>query len=178
MSLSHTHQTNPRHFRPSVHDQTTCGHRRRIGSESENNGLREPPRRLYEPINKYLSTNMSTPKYNKYNPGKTKGYFPINKWRCDTSKHPVITSSAKCASITPKAFLASKNLKCLSAYLIRCNVMNRMPYVLRSTRPPGAPRRHMKRHIDIHPTNHQTKAIRDDPWRVDGSYQKKSSWQQ
>ena len=56
---------------------------------------------------------MSTPRYNKYNPGKTKGYFPINKWRCDASKHPVITASDKCASSTPRALFSQQELQML-----------------------------------------------------------------
>ena len=56
---------------------------------------------------------MSTPRYNKYNSGKTKGYFPINKWRCDTSKHPVITASDKCASSTPRALFSQQELQML-----------------------------------------------------------------
>ena len=57
---------------------------------------------------------MPTPRYNKYNPGKTKGFHPINKWRCDTSNHPVITSSAKCASITPKTKFSQQELALLT----------------------------------------------------------------
>ena len=56
---------------------------------------------------------MATPGYNKYNPGKTKGYFPINKWRCDTSKQPVITASDKCASSTPRALFRQQELQML-----------------------------------------------------------------
>ena len=56
---------------------------------------------------------MSTPRYSKYNPGKTKSYFPINKWRCDASKHPVITASDKCASSTPRALFSQQELQML-----------------------------------------------------------------
>ena len=38
---------------------------------------------------------MPTPRYNKYNPGKTKGFHPINSGM-NSSNHPVITSLAKC----------------------------------------------------------------------------------
>lgn len=57
---------------------------------------------------------MTTPRYNKFNPGKTKGFHPINKWRCDSSKHPVITSSSKCASITPKTKFSQQELAMLA----------------------------------------------------------------
>ena len=56
---------------------------------------------------------MTTPRYNKYNPGKTKGFHPINKWRCDSSKHPVITASDKCASSTPRALFSQQELQML-----------------------------------------------------------------
>ena len=56
---------------------------------------------------------MPLPKYNKFNAGKTKGYFPINKWRCDTSAHPVIISSDKCASSTPKALFSQQEMQML-----------------------------------------------------------------
>jgi len=52
-------------------------------------------------------------KYNKFNPGKTKEYFPINAWRCNSSRHPVITSSDKCASSTPKARFSQQELQML-----------------------------------------------------------------
>jgi len=66
---------------------------------------------------------MPTPRYNKYNPGKTKGFHPINKWRCDTSNHPVITSSAKCASITPKTKFSQQELAMLTGLsnTLNCN---------------------------------------------------------
>ena len=66
---------------------------------------------------------MPTPRYNKYNPGKTKGFHPINKWRCDTSNHPVITSSAKCASITPKTKFSQQELAILTGLsnTLKCN---------------------------------------------------------
>ena len=66
---------------------------------------------------------MPTPRYNKYNPGKTKGFHPINKWRCDSSKHPVITSSAKCASITPKTKISQQELAILTGLsnTLKCN---------------------------------------------------------
>ena len=54
---------------------------------------------------------MATPRYNKYNTGKTKGYFPINKWRCDASKHPVNIASEKCASSTPRALFSQQELQ-------------------------------------------------------------------
>ena len=66
---------------------------------------------------------MPTPRYNKYNPGKTKGFHPINKWRCDSSNHPVITSSAKCASITPKTKFSQQELAILTGLsnTLKCN---------------------------------------------------------
>ena len=56
---------------------------------------------------------MPLSKYNKFNAGKTKGYFPIDKWRCDTSAHPVINSSDKCASSTPKALFSQQEMQML-----------------------------------------------------------------
>ena len=56
---------------------------------------------------------MATPRYNKHNPGETKGYFPINKWICDTSKHPLNTSIDKCASSTPRALFSQQELQML-----------------------------------------------------------------
>ena len=56
---------------------------------------------------------MTTPRYNKYNPGKTKGYFPINQWRCDASKHPISTATNKCASCTPRALFSQQELQML-----------------------------------------------------------------
>ena len=56
---------------------------------------------------------MPLSKYNKFNAGKTKGYFPINKWRCDTSAHPVVVSSDKCASSTPKALFSQQEMQML-----------------------------------------------------------------
>ena len=66
---------------------------------------------------------MPTPRYNKYNPGKTKGFHPINKWRCDSSKHPVMTSSSKCASITPKTKFSQQELAILTGLsnTLKCN---------------------------------------------------------
>ncbi|WP_413442530.1 hypothetical protein [Synechococcus sp. MIT S1220] len=56
---------------------------------------------------------MTTPKYNKFNTGKTKNYFPINKWRYDSSNHPIIKSLEKCASSTPKAVFSQQELQML-----------------------------------------------------------------
>ncbi|MDC2993672.1 hypothetical protein OAZ88_00065 [bacterium] len=66
---------------------------------------------------------MPTPRYNKYNPGKTKGFHPINKWRCDSSKHPVITSSSKYASINPKTKFSQQELAILTGLsnTLKCN---------------------------------------------------------
>ena len=45
---------------------------------------------------------MTKPKYNKFNTGRTKGYFPLKRWRFDTEQHPVLQSKRKCASSTAK----------------------------------------------------------------------------
>ena len=56
---------------------------------------------------------MTTPKYNKFNTGKTKNYFPINKWRCGSSNHPIIKSPEKCASSTPRAAFSQQEIQML-----------------------------------------------------------------
>ena len=56
---------------------------------------------------------MTTPKYNKFNTGKTKGYFPLKRWRFDTKEHPVIQSKQKCASSTAKTPFSTQELQML-----------------------------------------------------------------
>ena len=56
---------------------------------------------------------MTTPKYNKFNTGKTKGYFPLKRWRFNTEEHPVIQSKQKCASSTAKTPFSTQELQML-----------------------------------------------------------------
>lgn len=56
---------------------------------------------------------MTIPKYNKFNTGKTKGYFPLKRWRFDTKEHPVIQSKQKCASSTAKTPFSTQELQML-----------------------------------------------------------------
>lgn len=50
---------------------------------------------------------MTTPKYNKFNTGKIKDYFPLQRWRFNTEKHSVIVSKDKRASSTAKALFST-----------------------------------------------------------------------
>ena len=56
---------------------------------------------------------MTTPKYNKFNTGKTKGYFPFKRSRFNTEEHPVIQSKQKCASSTAKTPFSTQELQML-----------------------------------------------------------------
>ena len=78
---------------------------------------------------------MTTPKYNKFNTGKTKNYFPINKWRCDSSNHPIIKSTEKCASSTPKAVLSQQELQMLQGLsnTLQCSERDAMRIALYET---------------------------------------------
>ena len=56
---------------------------------------------------------MTTPKYNKFNTGRTKGYFPLKRWRFNTEEHPVIQSKQKCSSSTAKTPFSTQELQML-----------------------------------------------------------------
>ena len=56
---------------------------------------------------------MATPKYNKFNTGRTKNYFPLKRWRIDTHDHPVVKSKEKCASSTAKTLFSIQELQML-----------------------------------------------------------------
>ena len=56
---------------------------------------------------------MTTPKYNKFNSGKTKDYFPLKRWRFNTDKHPVIVSNDKCAISTAKTLFSMQKVQML-----------------------------------------------------------------
>ena len=56
---------------------------------------------------------MIRPRYQKFNPGKTKGYFPLKRWRFNTENQPVIQSKEKCASSTAKTLFSTQELQIL-----------------------------------------------------------------
>ena len=66
---------------------------------------------------------MATPKYNKFNTGKTKGYFPLKRWRFNTENHPVIQSKEKCASSTAKTLFSTQEIQMLVGLTnsLQCN---------------------------------------------------------
>ncbi|MDC3009088.1 hypothetical protein OA002_02990 [bacterium] len=66
---------------------------------------------------------MSTPKYNKFNTGRTKGYFPLKRWRFNTEQHPVIKSKDRCASSTAKTLLSTQEQQMLVGLTntLQCN---------------------------------------------------------
>ena len=66
---------------------------------------------------------MSTPKYNKFNTGRTKNYFPLKRWRINTDEHPVVKSKEKCASSTAKTLYSIQELQMLVGLTntLQCN---------------------------------------------------------
>ena len=66
---------------------------------------------------------MTTPKYNKFNTGRTKGYFPLKRWRFNTEQHPIIKSKDKCASSTAKALFNTQEQQMLVGLTntLQCN---------------------------------------------------------
>ncbi len=66
---------------------------------------------------------MNQPKYQKFNTGKTKGYFPLLRWRFNTGSHPVIQSAEKCASSTAKSKFSMQELQMLVGLTntLQCN---------------------------------------------------------
>ena len=66
---------------------------------------------------------MNQPKYQKFNTGKTKVYFPLLRWRFNTGNHPVIQSAEKCASSTARAKFSMQELQTLVGLTntLQCN---------------------------------------------------------
>ena len=66
---------------------------------------------------------MSSPKYSKFNTGRTKEYFPLLRWRFNTVNHPVIQSAEKCASSTAKSKFSMQELQMLVGLTntLQCN---------------------------------------------------------
>ena len=66
---------------------------------------------------------MNQPKYQKFNTGKTKDYFPLLRWRFNTVNHPVIQSAEKCASSTARAKFSMQELQMLVGLTntLQCN---------------------------------------------------------
>ena len=66
---------------------------------------------------------MSSPKYSKFNTGRTKEYFPLLRWRFNTVNHPVIQSAEKCASSTAKSKFSMQELQVLVGLTntLQCN---------------------------------------------------------
>tara|TARA_Y100001933_G_C18931237_1_gene535396 strand:+ start:60 stop:1226 length:1167 start_codon:yes stop_codon:yes gene_type:complete len=66
---------------------------------------------------------MNQPKYQKFNTGKTKDYFPLLRWRFNTVNHPVIQSSERCASSTAKSKFSIQELQMLVGLTntLQCN---------------------------------------------------------
>ena len=64
-----------------------------------------------------------TSKNNKFNTGKTSGFFPFTKWLFATNNHPVITSKEKCSSKTAKAKFSTQELQMLDglANMFQCD---------------------------------------------------------
>ncbi len=56
---------------------------------------------------------MSSPKYSKFNTGRTKEYCPLLRWRFNTVNHPVVQSVEKCASSTAKSKFSMQELQML-----------------------------------------------------------------
>ena len=126
-------------------------------------------------INTYMNF-MSTPKYNKFNPGKTKGYFPVNPWRCNSSRHPVVTSSDKCASSNPKARFSQQELQMLLGLsnTLQCSEREAVRIALYEASARGS---------DAYETafvnafqNQEKRGVRGDSRRSNGSCQSLSRW--
>ena len=66
---------------------------------------------------------MNQPKYQKFNTGKTKVYFPLLRWRFNSGNHPVIQSAEKCASSTAKSKFSMQELQMLVGLTntLQCN---------------------------------------------------------
>ena len=114
---------------------------------------------------------MSTPKYNKFNTGRTKGYFPLKRWRFNTGQHPVIKSKDRCASSTAKTLFSTQEQQMLVGLTntLQCNEREAVRIALYEASR-SAQKAHEKAFSEAQ--NHQTNAIRDDPQRSNGSCQK------
>ncbi len=77
---------------------------------------------------------MNAPKYNKFNTGKTAGYFPFKRWRFDTEKHPIIQSKERCASSTTKTKFSTQELQMLVGLTntLQCKEREAIPHVYRN----------------------------------------------
>ena len=66
---------------------------------------------------------MTSPKYCKFNTGRTKEYFPLLRWRFNTDDHPVIKSTEKCASSTARSKFSMQELQMLVGLTntLQCN---------------------------------------------------------
>ena len=64
-----------------------------------------------------------TSKNNKFNTGRTKGYFPLKRCRFNTEIHPVIQSKERCASSTGKTLFSVQELQMLVGLTntLQCN---------------------------------------------------------
>ena len=112
---------------------------------------------------------MSTPKYNKFNTGRTKGYFPLKRWRFNTEQHPVLKSKDRCASSTAKTLFSTQEQQMLVGLTntLQCNEREAVRIALHEASR-SARKVHEKafRYAD---QNHQAKGIKDDPQRSNGS---------
>ena len=115
---------------------------------------------------------MSIPKYNKFNTGRIKSYFPLKRWRFNTEQHPVIKSKDRCASSTAKTLFSTQEQQMLVGLTntLQCNEREAVRIALYEASR-SAEKAHEKA-FRLHPQNHQAKAIRDDPQRSNGSCQK------
>ena len=121
---------------------------------------------------------MSSPKYSKFNTGKTKGYFPINQWRCDISKHPVVESTDKCASSTSRAMFSQQELQMLVGLsnTFQCSEQTSIRIALHEVSR-SAEKAHQEMFRYASP-NQLKKVIRGDPWRGDGGCLRRNKTQQ
>ena len=120
---------------------------------------------------------MTPPKYNKFNTGKTKDYFPLKRWRFNTEKHPVIVSKDKCASSTAKTLFSTQELQMLVGLTntLQCNQREAVRIALYEAS--ISLHKAYNSAFRLHALNQRRKRIRDDPQRLDRRFQIQSSWQ-
>lgn len=121
---------------------------------------------------------MPKPKYNKFNTGRTKNYFPLKRWRFNTDEHPVVKSKEKCASSTAKTLLSIQELQMLIGLTntLQCNEREAVRIALYEASR-SAKKAYEMAFARKH-RNQQRRHIRDDPQRGNGSCQKlKRNWQ-
>ena len=113
---------------------------------------------------------MTTPKYNKFNTGRTKGYFPLKRWRFNTEQHPVFQSKERCASSTAKTLFSTQELQMLVglANTLQCNEREAIRIALYEVSS-SAEEAH-KGAFKLQPPRLQTKRIRDDLRLSNGSF--------